>query len=71
MSKTIWDEIYEEFCEWSPEHTNMVVEYKPWGSTSIMIKLNSGLAYKVKRFAPGKFIMQLISEEDIKKKYNK
>lgn len=67
----IHEEILDEFKEWSPEHADMVTDYKPWGSSSIIIWLNNGLAYKVKRFAPGKFIMQLISEEDIAKKFNK
>lgn len=66
----IHEEIYEEFKEWSPEHAVMVTKYKPWGSTSIIIWLNNGMTYKVKRFAPGKFIMQMVSKEDIDKKFN-
>ena len=69
MSEITWGDIYKEFCEWSPMHAEMVVDYRPWGSTSIVVWLRNGMAYKVKRFAPGKFVMQSLSEEDIKKKY--
>lgn len=64
-----YGEIYKEFCEWSPEHAEKVVDYRPWGSTSIVVWLSTGYAYKCKRLGPGKFIMQMVSEEDIKKKY--
>ena len=65
----IYSQLYNEFCEWSPEHAAMVVDYRPWGHTSILVWLNNGQAYKCKRYAPGRFTMQLVSEEDIKKKY--
>ena len=64
------DDIYKEFCEWSPKHAAMIIDYKPWGSTSILIRLNNGQAYKCKRCAQNRFIMQMVSELDIKKKYN-
>lgn len=64
-----WGEIYKEFCEWNPELANKVVDYRPWGSTSIVIWLNNNMAYKVKRHDVNKFTMQVLSEEDIKKKY--
>ena len=69
MAEITWGEIYKEFCEWSPEHAKMVKDYRPWGSTSIVVWLNNGHAYKVKRHAPGRFTMQMVSEEDIKRKY--
>lgn len=65
-----YGEIYNEFCRWSPEHAKMVTDYRPWGSTSIVIWLSNGMAYKVKRCAANKFIMQKVSEDDIKKKFN-
>lgn len=68
-NKLTWGEIYREFCKWSPEHAAMVEDYRPWGTNSIMIWLNNGHAYKCKRYAPGKFTMQILSEEDIKRKY--
>ena len=40
-----WGEIYKDFCNWSPEHAAMVVDYRPWGSTSIVVWLNNGQAY--------------------------
>ena len=69
MEEITWGEIYKEFCEWSPEHADMVEDYKPWGRNSIIVWLKGGYAYKVKRRAPGAFVMQKVSEEDIKKKY--
>lgn len=65
-----WGQIYKEFCEWSPAHAKMVVDYRPWGSTSIVVWLNNGQAYKCKRYAKNKFIMQAVSEDDINKKFN-
>lgn len=64
------DEFYEEFKEWSPEHAAMVTEYKPWGRRSIVVWFNNGMTFKVKRVAPNKFIMQMLSKEDIEKKFN-
>lgn len=69
MSDITWDEIYKEFCEWSPEHANMIEGYKPWGNNSIVVWFSSGHAYKVKRHAPGRFTMQMVSNEDINKKF--
>lgn len=69
MTEITWGEIYKEFCEWSPEHAKMVMDYKPWGSNSILVWLTSGLTYKVKRVGPGEFIMQSVSEEDIENKF--
>lgn len=66
-----YEEILKEFKEWSPEHAKSIIGYRPWGKTSILICLIGNLNYKVKRIAPGKFVMQMVSEEDIKKKYNK
>lgn len=62
-------DIYRDFCNWSPEHAAMVVDYRPCGHTSILVWLNNGQAYKCKRHAADRFTMQLVSEEDIKKKY--
>lgn len=67
ISKT-HQRIFREFCEWSPTHASMVVDYAEWGSTSIVVWLNNGIAYKVKRHAPYKFTMQVVYEEDIKRK---
>ena len=67
--KTYVYDIFKEFCKWSPEHAAMVVDYRPWGHTSILVWLNNGQAYKCKRHAADRFTMQLVSEEDIKKKY--
>ena len=62
-------DIYKDFCNWSPKHAAMVVDYKPWGSSSIVVWLNNGQAYKCKRHAEDRFTMQMVSEDDIKKKY--
>lgn len=63
------EEFYKQFSEWSPEYSAMVTNYKPWGRHSIVIWLNNNMAFKVRRVTPNKFIMQMLSEEDIKKKY--
>lgn len=62
-------QIYEEFCNWSPEHAKMAKHYEQWGNTSIAIWFDNGLVFKVKRYAPNRFIMQLMSNDDIKRKY--
>ena len=64
-----YDEIYKDFCNWSPEHAAMVVDYNPWGHTSILVWLNNGQTYKCKRHAADRFTMQPVSEEDIRKRY--
>ena len=64
-----YDELYKEFCEWSPEHAAMVTDYRPWGSHSIVIWLNNGMTYKVKRCDINRFVMQRVSHEDINKKF--
>lgn len=69
MAEITYGEIYDEFCEWSPEHANLVKDYRPWGSTSIVVWLKGGQAFKVKRHAPGVFTMQSVSKADIDKKY--
>ena len=63
------EEIYNKFCKWSPLHANMVKKWKPWDSSSICVWLNNGMKYKVKHCTGGAFIMQLVSDNDIKKKY--
>ena len=64
-----WKKIFEEFKKWSPQHAGMVIEYRPWGNNSIAVWLSNGLTYKVKKYGPGKFTMQVLSEEEIKRKY--
>lgn len=68
MENLTHNRIYEEFCIWSPMHAEMVVRWKPWGSTSIVVWLRNGQAYKCKRHAVGKFTIQMVSEEDIERK---
>lgn len=66
-----YDEIYRDFCNWSPKKfTNMIVNYKPWGHSSICVWLSNGHAYKCKRHSVDRFSVQCVSEDDIKKKYN-
>ncbi len=69
MTEITYGELYKEFCEWSPEHAAMVIDYRPWGNHSIVVWLKGGHAYKVKRHAPGRFTMQSVSKEDINKKF--
>ena len=64
-----YKEIYEEFCEWSPEHAKMVIDYRPWGSFSIVVWFNKNTAYKVKRYATHKFVMQPVTKEELRKKF--
>lgn len=63
-----YGDIYRDFCNWT-EHAAMVVDYRHWGHNSILVWFNNGQAYKCKRHAADRFTMQLVSEEDIKKKY--
>ncbi len=70
MTELTYGELYKRFCEWSPEHSKMVKDYRPWGSTSIVIWLENGQAYKVKYHAPDRFTMQALSKADIDKKFN-
>ena len=62
--------IYEKFCKWSPEHAASVKDYKPWGRTSIVVWLNNGMMYKIKYISDNKFIMQVVTKEDIDKKFS-
>lgn len=64
------EDIYKEFCEWSPDYAEMITDYKPWGHTSIVIWLRNGYTYKCKRHDKGVFTMQHVSESDIKRKFN-
>ena len=45
-----------------------ICDYRPWGRNSIVIWLDGGTAYKVKDIG-GKFVKQLVSADDIKRKY--
>lgn len=69
MDKLTHEEIFNEFCEWNADQTSAIVNYKPWGGTSIVIWLDNGNAYKVKRHAHQVFTIQRLSEEDINKKF--
>lgn len=71
MNEMTYGELYEAFREWSPEHAAMVIDYRPWGSYSIVVWLNNGHAYKVKYHGPNRFTMQMVSKEDIEKKFNR
>lgn len=70
MAEITYGELYKEFCEWSPEHAKRVTNYRPWGRNSIVVWLNNGLIYKVKRCDTNRFVMQKVSEEDINRKFN-
>lgn len=63
------DEILKRFYDWNPEVASKIINHKPWGSTSIVIWLNNGLSYKVKLHDSGNFTMQVVSKEDINKKF--
>ena len=69
MAENTYSEIYEGFCKWNPEVGMMVTDYKPWGSTSILILLHNGMKFKVKRYGPNRFIMQSVSQDDINRKF--
>lgn len=65
------EEIYKAFHKWSPGHGRLCTDYKPWGSSSIIVRLQGGLKYKVKHHGGKVFTMQVISDEDIEKKLGK
>ena len=69
MTETTHNEIYTEFCNWNPELGARIIDYKPWGSTSIVVWLDNGLTYKVKYCGPDRFVMQIVSQDDINKKF--
>lgn len=64
------EEIFRDFSEWSPAHAEMVTSYRMWGENSIAIWLLNGQIYKCKQYAPHRFVMQPLTEADVKKKYN-
>lgn len=64
-----YGELFKEFCAWNPMLAPKVVDYRPWGSMSIVVWLNNGFAYKVKRYGPDRFVMQMVSQDDINKKF--
>lgn len=64
-----YGELYNRFCEAEPDTAKHICDYRPWGSKAIVIWLDGGAAYKVKDIGGGKFIKQLVSAEDIRKKY--
>lgn len=70
MAELTSEVIYEKFCRWSPEHAARIKDYKPWGRTSIVVWLNNGMMYKVKYINDTKFIMQIITKEDVDKKFS-
>jgi hypothetical protein len=69
MAEITWGEIYAEFCNWNTQIGAKVIDYRPWGSTSIVVWLNNGQAYKVKRHASDRFTMQIVTQDDIDKKF--
>lgn len=66
-----YSELYKKFCVWSPEHANMVEDYRPWGRNSIVVWLKNGMMYKVKYIDDTTFIMQTVTKVDIDKKFSK
>lgn len=69
MAQKSTTQLLAEFCKWSPQHADMIVKYRPWGSTSFCIWLKNGMTFKVKYIGDGKFVMQSVSQVDIEKKY--
>lgn len=69
MNKSTYKEIYDDFYSWNPELGSKVIDYEPWGSTSIVIWLNNGMIYKVKRYEHDKFVLQTLSKEDVDRKF--
>ena len=65
----IHKQIYERFCEVEPETAKHICEYKPWSSKAIVIWLDGGTAYKIIKDTGSKLIKQLVSADDIRKKY--
>lgn len=63
------EEIYKDFCECRPEFSNIITKYQSWGRRSIIILFNDGSAYKVRRRSKTNFVMQLLADEDIVKRF--
>lgn len=68
-SELTYGDIYKKFCEWSPERAKMVVDYRPWGSKSIVVWLQNKMAYKVKYIDDSRFVVQALTKADIDKKF--
>ena len=71
MLKMTHEELYASFCNENPEMAEQIEEYKPWGSTSIIVHLKDGKNYKVKCCAPDRFTVQVLTLDDIRRKFNK
>lgn len=69
MNEITYGELFAEFCNHNPELGAMIIDYRSWGSNSIVVWLDDGNTYKVKRRAPNLFVMQPLTQEDINKKY--
>ena len=69
MEAVTHKQIFEEFCIYNPVFARNMVSYKAWGKSSIVIWLNDGRAFKIKRVTSNAFIMQIVTEEDIKRKF--
>lgn len=70
MNEITYGELYKEFCEWSPEHAKMVIDYRPWGRMSIVVWFRNGQIYKVKYIDKNHFVMQMLSKEDVERKFS-
>lgn len=64
------NKLFKLFKNWNPGMAEMVIEYKPWGRNSLCIWLRNGMIYKAKYYGENKFVMQTVSEEDVKRKYD-
>ena len=62
-------ELYAKFKAWNPEMDKMVLDYRQWGSNSLCIWLYNGMKYKAKLYDGNKFIMQTVTDEDVKRKF--
>lgn len=69
-NNSFYSELFNEFCAQDLGRGSTIKEYKPWGANSIVVWFMNGQAFKIKRIAPGKFVMQKLSEDDIKKKFS-
>lgn len=64
-----WGQIYSDFCNWNPDYARRVIDYRPWGRSSIVVWLDNGCAYKCKCHAADWFTVQAVSNDDIRRKY--
>lgn len=65
-----YGELFKCLCDYMPEFTHKIIDYRPWGNLSIIVWLKDGTKYKCKYRSANNFVIQQLSDEDVNKKFN-